>query len=143
MTWVDLGPTTHEGVVYNFQISAAILVDKSNKDKQTKDQLKQHIHVISSYIKSIVDSSDTQLELAPTLALIHTEGIIEKKVMEDIHKCKKHRRMLEECINQMKSEMLEFIEKAKDVHMKLDVQKHEIAIELKNAKEQEMSWQDT
>lgn len=51
--------------------------------------------------------------------------------------------MLEEWINQMKSETLEFIEKSKYVHMKLDVKEQEIAIELKNDKEQEMSWQDT
>lgn len=143
MTQLDLGPTTHDGAVHNFQISAAILIDRENKDKETKDQLKQQIQVLSSYIKSILDSSDTQLESASTSTLTHTRGLIEKKVIEDIHKCRKQSRMLEDWINQMKCEAQYFIEKAKDIHIKLDAQEQEIAAELKNAKEQEMSWQDT
>ncbi|XP_059075466.1 U-box domain-containing protein 33 [Cryptomeria japonica] len=58
-------------------------------------------------------------------------------------KFRKHSRMLEEWVNKMKSEASDFIKKPKDVHTKLDVQELEIAIELKNAKEQEISWQDT
>lgn len=143
MTLVDLGPTTHEGVVHNFQILVAILIDKENKDKETKDQLKQQIQILSSYIKSIVDSSDTQLESASTSTVVHIGEIIKKKVMEDIHKCKKQSRMLEEWINQMKSETQDFVEKAKDIHIKLGAHEQEIAAELENAKEQEMCWQDT
>lgn len=139
MTQLDLGPTTHEGAVHNFQISAAILIDKANKDKETKHQLKQKIQVLSSCIKSIMDSSDTQLESASTSKLAHTGGVIEKKVMEDIHKCRKQSRMLEDQINQIKSEAQDFIEKAKYIHIKLDAQEQEIAIELKNAKEYEIS----
>ena len=40
ITKVDLGRTTREEKEHNFQVSTAVLIEQSRKDKQVKDQLK-------------------------------------------------------------------------------------------------------
>ena len=40
ITKVDLGQTTHEGKEHNFQVSAAVLIEQSRRDKQVKNKLK-------------------------------------------------------------------------------------------------------
>lgn len=76
-TKIEFGPSSHEGDVYNFQVSATKLVKRTKKKKQTRDVLKQ-VQVLTYYLKSIVNSSSMPIDVVPTSAIPLSKSVIEK-----------------------------------------------------------------
>ena len=63
ITKVDLNPSSHEGYIHNFQVSTTKLVVQIKKNKHTKYQLKEHVRVLISSLKSMINSSTRPLNL--------------------------------------------------------------------------------
>ena len=57
---VDLGPSNAERDFQNFEVTAAQMLQREKKEKRTKEQLKEQVHMLVSYINSISDPSNAK-----------------------------------------------------------------------------------
>lgn len=86
ITKVDLGRTTREGKEHNFQVSAAILIEQSRRDKQVKNQLKCQVQALSSCIKSMV--GDSFLGPSSSIEIIEDpEKMFDEETIRNVGEC--------------------------------------------------------
>lgn len=142
MTKIDMGPSTHEADIENFNVVAAKLVERTEKEKQSKDQLKQQVQTLSSYLKSIADTSTMPLNVAHQTIILSLEGEVERDVIEGLQKYQVYGKVTENWVAKVKSLAFDFIVKAKAVHDEALIKKETIEKDLKNFKKEEVAWKE-
>ena len=97
---VDLGPATAERDFQNFEVTAAQMLQRAKKEKRSKEQPKEKVQMLVSYINSIGNSSNVKVVVA-SLALVGHDGILNHEVVERVNKHKSHSMMTKAWINKM------------------------------------------
>lgn len=134
VTKIDMGPSSHESDIQNFNVMAARMVERSEKDKQSKDQLKQQVHTLSSYLRSIVDTSTMPLSVDRQPIIFTLEGVIEKNVMDNLQKYQAYGKVTEGWVEKVKTLACEFLVQGKSIHDEDLIKKNTIEKDLKNVK---------
>ena len=131
MVKVDLGPSNVERDFQNFEVNAALMLQRAKKEKRTKQQLKEQVHMLVTYINSIRNPSNDKTKDTPPV-LIGPDGILDHTVVERIDKHKSNITMIKAWINRMIEDASKLIN---EVYRKAIERIEEIPIELENSKE--------
>ena len=90
---VDLGPSTTERDFQNFEVTAAQMLQRTKKEKRTKEKLKEQVQMLVSDISSINDSSNAKA-VVTSLVLAGLDGILDHIIVERVNKHKSHSMMM-------------------------------------------------
>ena len=114
---VDLGPSNAERDFQNFEVTAAQILQRAKKEKRTKEQLKEQVQMLVSFINSISGSSNAQTGVTPPI-LTGPDGILDHTVVERIDKHKSHSMMIEAWIKRMIEDASKLIIGVKEIYGK-------------------------
>lgn len=119
ITKVDLGRTTREGKEHNFQMSAAVLIEQSRKDKQDKDQLKCQVRALSSCIRMMV--GDSFPNPISSIAIIgDPKKMFDEETIQDIGECQTYGKMVKAWVKSMKERASSLFQDVKAAFSKAD-----------------------
>ena len=101
ITKVDLGRATREGKEHNFQVSAAILIEQSRRDKEAKNQLKCQVQALSSCIRMMVGDSSPDPN-SPMEITGDPKKMFNEEIIRDIGECQTYGKMVKTWVKSMK-----------------------------------------
>ena len=137
---VDLGPSTTERDFQNMEVTVAQMLQRVKKEKRSKEQLKEQVQMLVSFINSISDSSNAKV-IVISPVLVGPNGILDHVVVERANKHKSHSMMIKAWINKMIEDALKLITRVKEIYGEAIKQVQEISKEVESSKEQKVTSQ--
>ncbi|KAH9292248.1 hypothetical protein KI387_042565, partial [Taxus chinensis] len=136
---ISLGGSTHEGDVHNLRESAARLVERVEKGKQTQEQMEEHVRLLSSYIQTFLDPKAPPTSSTQTVSLIKK---FDQRSIEEVHQFSKQGMITEAWVEGILMDGCKYIHEVSKTYEYIDTATQKIDGTLKAINNEISHWEN-